>query len=277
MEYLGLSIFCTDEQQAEMLVALLDLQGFEGFEQRDLHLLAYRPSEGFVTQEAVEETLKRWEVEWQWEDIKETNWNAIWEGSFSPVDIDGWCMIRADFHPQPPPGVLDVVITPKMSFGTGHHATTSGMLRVMRTLSWAGKRVLDFGTGTGILAIAAEKLGASDILAVDNDSWALENCRENRLRNACKRVHVVPYEEHPEPWGVFDVVLANINRHVIERHWDLLQSLTKPGARIVLSGFLTQDREAMVTLCKDSGYQIEGIHESHGWLVIQAVRSGEAR
>lgn len=273
MEYLGLCILYKGDEQADLLTALLSRVGFEGFEQQEQQFWAYLPSEGFDMREEVEQLLTQHGFSWHWEQVKETNWNALWEASFSPVHMEGFCEIRADFHPRPEPGVLDVVITPKMSFGTGHHATTAGMLHALQTLEVSGKRVLDFGTGTGILAIVAEKLGAEQVLAIDNDAWALENCRENVIRNDCTHIRVQSYSEVSWERDSFDVVLANINRRVIESHWDLLQECLKPGGSMVLSGFLLQDREAMLGLCQASNCRTKGIHEENGWLVIQLVRA----
>ena len=133
--------------------------------------------------------------------IEETNWNQVWESSFEPVVVDDFVAVRADFH-EPIKGIKhEIVITPKMSFGTGHHATTYMMLEQMGKLDFKDKRVLDFGTGTGVLAILAEKMGAKKIIAIDNDEWSIENANENIKRNNCvavelKTQHYRKYRKH---------------------------------------------------------------------------------
>jgi ribosomal protein L11 methyltransferase len=174
MKHIQLSIEVPEPEQ-EILIAQLISLNASGFEQTDTHLLAYFEEEAFPSYD-VHELLKKFP--YHITTVGEQNWNAAWEKSFEPVVVENFCAVRAHFH-QPIQGVAhEIVITPKMSFGTGHHATTYMMLEQMQQLDFSGKTVLDFGTGTGILAILAEKRGAEHITAMDNDAWSYETYRK---------------------------------------------------------------------------------------------------
>lgn len=171
----------------ELLVPALEAIGFEGFVEEDEVLKAYIPEDKW-DQAAFEQFAQEHLSEEQRKgllrnDLEERNWNEAWESSFEPVVIGDFCAIRADFH-LPVEGVeQEIIITPKMSFGTGHHATTHLMIEYMESLPMEGGSVVDFGTGTGVLAILASKLGAKEVWAVDNDTWSIENAQENVKRN----------------------------------------------------------------------------------------------
>jgi ribosomal protein L11 methyltransferase len=160
------------EEWQEVLIALLTEIGYEGFEQEEALLKAFINKDAF-DRAALEALLGEYGVEYEEQEIGERNWNAEWEANFQPVVVDGFCAVRAHFHPPMPEVEHELVITPKMSFGTGHHATTYMMLQAMRGIDLRGKRVLDFGTGTGVLAILAERLGAAEVVAIDNDDWSI--------------------------------------------------------------------------------------------------------
>src|SRR5689334_11761207 len=177
-KYLRLHFTGINAEQSEILIAELSDAGYEGFEEGLNELKAYIPNENWNEAELIE-VAERVGASWSKELIEETNWNQVWESNFQPVTVDEFVSIRAHFH-EPVKGVKhEIIITPKMSFGTGHHATTSMMVRMMSQIDFHQKKVLDFGTGTGILAILAEKLGASEVVAIDNDDWSIENAREN--------------------------------------------------------------------------------------------------
>jgi ribosomal protein L11 methyltransferase len=173
--------------------------------------------------------------------IREENWNAQWESSFDPVVIPGRLSVRAMFH-KPVEGVeREIVITPKMSFGTGHHATTSLMLEEMLNIPFSGKDVLDFGTGTGVLAILASMAGAKRVMAIDNDPWSMENAAENAAVNGCTNINLSLTDQLPQT-DRFDIILANINRNVILSNTGQLCSLLRPNGILLLSGLLESDR-----------------------------------
>jgi ribosomal protein L11 methyltransferase len=204
--------------------------------------------------------------------IKEENWNAIWESNFEPVRVGDFVGIRAHFHPSFEPAVqYEINITPKMSFGTGHHGTTFTVMQMMAEMDFKGKAVYDFGTGTGILAILAEKLGAATVLGVDNDDWCVENAIENLQNNessviSIKKVESAAQNEH------FDIILANVNRHIIEANMDALSAAGKTGAVLVLSGLLIEDQSAMILLATQNCWIFQKQKEKEGWISLLFTR-----
>ena len=238
--HIQVSIQTTEWQ--EVLIALMAEIGYEGFEQEEGVLKAFI-KEGAFDRKALDTLLAVYGVGYTEQRIEEKNWNAEWEANFQPVVVDGFCAIRAHFHP-PMPGVEhELVITPKMSFGTGHHATTYMMLQAMRGIELRGKRVLDFGTGTGVLAILAERLGAAEVAAIDNDDWSIENAQENAATNGCTRISILKQDAVERLEGPFDVILANINKHVIVAQLPALGQQLAAGGVILLSGLLIDDSE----------------------------------
>ncbi|MEJ7767322.1 MAG: 50S ribosomal protein L11 methyltransferase, partial [Chitinophagaceae bacterium] len=186
-DYFEIAITVENEDQKNQLVALLSDIGFEGFQEDNKILLAYAAVDDF-DQVMMESILKTYNLSYLQSVIKPKNWNEEWEAGFEPVIIHDFCAIRASFH-SPVAGVShEIIITPKMSFGTGHHATTYMMIEAMSVLNFTGMKVLDFGTGTGVLAILASKMGAAVIEAVDYDEWSIENGRENIVRNNCSNI-----------------------------------------------------------------------------------------
>ena len=204
--------------------------------------------------------------------IKEENWNAIWESNFEPVRVGDFVGIRAHFHPSFEPAVqYEINITPKMSFGTGHHGTTNTLMQMMAEMDFKGKTVYDFGTGTGILAILAEKLGASRVLGVDNDDWCVENAIENLQNNesrviSIKKVESAAQNEH------FDIILANVNRHIIEANMEALSAAGKSGASLVLSGLLVEDQDDMIQLALNHGWFFQKQKQMEGWISLLFTR-----
>ncbi len=231
----------------DKLIACLSLLDFDGFEENDEHLISYS-SEEKVNEEELNDLFKQFNCRYSKSILPAKNWNTEWESSFSPVLINSFCVIRAHFH-LPVPGVEhDIIITPKMSFGTGHHATTYLMLQEMSKLDFKKKLVADFGTGTGVLSILAEKLGSKHIWAIDNDSWSIENARENFERNSCKSITLIESSSFKIS-KEFDIILANINKNVILQNLEsLITSLNNKG-KILLSGLLKEDEEEILTAC----------------------------
>lgn len=254
VKYTGLS-----PDQQDLLIGLLTQAGYEGFEEGQGFLAAYIPQENFD-----ESVLKNIETQQQVkgsrEIIEERNWNEEWEKNFEPVVIGSFCAVRASFH-RPVSGVEhEIVITPKMSFGTGHHATTHLMIDIMQQLPIRGKQVLDFGTGTGILAILAEKLGAAAITAIDNDDWSIENAQENIAVNNCQAIELKK-AENLAGLAQFDIILANINRHVILANMLDLRQHLRAGGVLILSGLLPDD--APVIAEKAAAADLRLIEEKH--------------
>jgi len=226
----------------DLLIAQLNELGYEGFEELDNTLLAYCAEPDFDEQ-ALQQLLAAHGAGYEKNIIAAQNWNAVWESNFSPVVVDDFVAVRAEFH-QPIQGVqYEIVITPKMSFGTGHHATTRMMMQQMQGLSMDGKNIFDFGTGTGILAILAEKLGAANVLAIDYDEWCITNATENTARNNCQKIRLSQADVPPDTDEQFNIILANINKHIILQFLPALNAKLTNNAYLLLSGLLAEDEQ----------------------------------
>jgi ribosomal protein L11 methyltransferase len=198
--------------------------------------------------------------------IANKNWNQEWESNFQPVTVGRFCRIRADFHAPGRETRFEIVITPKMSFGTGHHATTHLMIQAMEELDFDNKAVLDFGTGTGILAILAEKLGAKNITACDNDPWSLQNAAENKQKHDCRSILLTGEEIDSIPM-VYDIILANINRNVLVSQMPVLATHLKPGGLLLMSGFLQDDLDPILNAASNHKMMIYNTMEQNKWIL----------
>ncbi|MGZ8537665.1 MAG: 50S ribosomal protein L11 methyltransferase [Flavisolibacter sp.] len=265
MDSIRIGIEANEEQQ-EILISELSELGAEGFEQTENKLIAYFNPHTLNSYE-VNDLLK--EYKFDISTIKEQNWNEVWESNFQPVTVNHFCAIRAEFH-QPILNVKhDIIITPKMSFGTGHHATTYMMIEQMEDIDFTNKLVFDFGTGTGILSILAEKLGAQKIHATDIDDWSITNTEENAERNNCIRISVYLSPEIPEE--KFDIILANINRNVIVENIPLLKKILHTKGKILLSGLLITDENDIVEACAKQGLTLVKRKERNKWISLLMV------
>lgn len=273
MNHVKLSFHVTAQDHKETLMALLSTLDFSGFEETEQGLVAYT-GEPAYDEAAVQEIAGQLGLAFDKELILQRNWNEEWERNFQPVIIDGFCSVRADFHPKPEGVAYDIVITPKMSFGTGHHATTALMMTFMRELDLKDKEVFDFGTGTGILAILAEMLGARNVLAIDNDEWSFENARENCSRNNAQSVSVQLGTADDVPEGIrFDVILANINRHILLAEMDRMAALLKTGGPLLLSGILPEDVVIIREKAEGAGFVYQQEQTERNWVCMLFIRS----
>jgi ribosomal protein L11 methyltransferase len=266
--YIHLKFAPVDKEVQEILIALLGDQGYEGFEEGVQYLSAFVPEEQWEEANIRELALQFGGLSWTTERIAQRNWNEEWEKNFEPVIVGDFCAIRAHFH-QPQSGVqYEIIITPKMSFGTGHHATTYMMVQYMEKLDLTGKSVLDFGTGTGILAVLAEKKGASHITAIDNDDWSVENAAENIAVNSATNI-VLEKADSLEKIGLFNIILANINKHVLLANMGALQQHLTPGGVIIMSGLLAGDRADIEASAISNGLKIVDEKQQHAWIALQ--------
>lgn len=253
-----------------MLIAQLSEMNFEGFEETETRLKAFIPLTEY-NETAVEETAKHHQLSFNKTIIEETNWNQLWESNFDPVIVDDFVAVRADFH-EPVKGVEhEIIVTPKMSFGTGHHATTYMMMQQMRQIDFSNKTVFDFGTGTGILAILAEKLGAKKVLAIDNDDWSIENALENTSRNNCSAISLEKADS-ADVDNSFDIILANINKHVILDNFPMLVRQLASGGILLLSGLLPEDQDDIFHRNDEYSLQLIQTDVRANWLCIKYVR-----
>jgi ribosomal protein L11 methyltransferase len=236
------------EPGTEILIAMLGEYGFDYFETSEKGFTAYISSECEKQADLSPLSFTDFRFTFSREEIEKKNWNQEWESNFEPITIGGNICIRAPFHDRDPAVTHDLIIMPKMSFGTGHHATTRLMCQAITELDMKSKRVLDMGTGTGVLAILAEKCGSSDILAVDTDSWSVQNAAENFARNDCTNIRLVQGSTEVirnEP--SFDIILANINRNILKAQFPDYADKLKPGGKLLISGFFENDVSELIS------------------------------
>lgn len=270
MDYAALNIAVSEDTQAEILTAELADFPFESFETEAGMLKAYIPLERLAGCRAeVDALLVRSVVAARWETIASRNWNAEWEKNFTPVQVDDRLLIRAPFHEAAPQGVMEVVVMPRMAFGSGHHATTCLMASAVMDLGVLGRRGLDMGCGTGVLAILAAKCGAEQVDAVDIDEWADANCRENIAANGVSdRIIPMRGDVHCIAGRHYDFILANINRNCLLADMPAYAEALAPGGDLLMSGFLVHDVPAICACAEKLGLIVAARRESDGWAAV---------
>lgn len=265
-DYTRYSIVFRSEEEKEILIALLSDWGIEGFEETE-DILYASGNNSMVEEVEIDDYLDKLGYYYTKETVPDKNWNEVWESNFEPVHVDDFVGIRAGFHP-PMQGVThEIVITPKMSFGTGHHATTYLVMQLMRQLDFTNTSVFDFGTGTGILAILAEKLGATEVLAVDYDDWCIANADENIAQNACINI-ILDKGDVPPVKQNFDIVLANINKNIILENLQQLVNNTKNNGFLLLSGLLVADEADILAQMEKYDLDLRKKIEKSGWIAL---------
>jgi len=264
--YIQVSLDLGDKPLGDILIAELTAIGFEGFEELGEVLKAYIP-ENQVDWSAIDLISNQYSLTYSKSTIEKQNWNALWESNFEPVQVGDFVAVRAGFHPEITGVKHEIIITPKMSFGTGHHGTTYSVMQLMESIDFQGKSVFDFGTGTGILAILAEKLGATEILAVDNDPWCIENASENSSINHCNNIDIQLFNTASTNQE-YDIVIANINKNIILDNLALLGKAVKSGGYILLSGLLVMDESDILTACKTLGWVHQRTLTKEGWIAL---------
>lgn len=267
-QYLKIKVSPIDDPSGDMLIAELSEIGFYAFEQQENALICYIKREDFNENDFLKIIGKS---AFESEIIEDKNWNEQWESDFQPVIIDQFAGIRAAFHPPLKDVVHEIVITPKMSFGTGHHATTELMIRLMEQVDFNGKTVIDFGTGTGVLAILAEKSGAEKITAIDNDDWSIANADENFKMNNCHRIELQKCDDLTKAPNA-DIILANINLNILATNaFSIAQHLSRSGT-LLLSGILVQDAdELQKTFKKKSVFKLD-ILKKKEWAALKFIK-----
>lgn len=257
----------------EVLVALLSEIDFESFQEIDSKLMAYIQKDLF-NPEALNVVLTdlaehpEFRFQFKTNAIEQQNWNAVWESQFDPVFVDDQLQIVAPFHNLKAFPGQTIVIEPKMSFGTGHHQTTFLMCKEMFDLDLNDKKVLDMGSGTGVLAILAEKLGAREIHAFDIEPWSVENCDDNSTKNECKKVKSF-HGDIDKVEGVFDVIVANINKNVLKNHIEYYSKMLMTSGTLLLSGFFQSDSDELKNFAEK--YNLSFIHakDKDGWAMLK--------
>ena len=255
----------------DILMVELGEIGYDTFEETPGGLDAYIRSEHFDAAAFSDLlTLRDPHVSVNWTSIEvaDRNWNAEWESSFQPVDVGDQVRIRADFHESISGFAHEIVITPQMAFGTGHHATTRMMVEAMLGLDLKGKAVCDLGCGTAVLAILAEQRGAEQILAIDIDMQAVTNARENVLRNGCTRIDVEKGDAQMLHGKMFDAILANIERNTLLEAMELMFAALRSGGGLLLSGFVPTDRHMLAQRAREAGFTLAERMNEGDWALL---------
>jgi ribosomal protein L11 methyltransferase len=257
----------------EILIAELGDVGFESFVETEEGVNAYIQKEEW--NEAILEDIYilssgEFEISHTFEVIEQVNWNIEWEKNFNPIVVDGECSVRAPFHPKPDT-TYDIIIEPKMSFGTGHHETTHMMIQHILKNDFKDKSVLDMGCGTGVLAILAEMKGAKPIEAIDYDNWCYLNSLENVERNNCEHITVMEGDASLLPGRRYDIIIANINRNILLNDMEAYAKCLNANGTLLLSGFYIDDIPAIQDECSKYGLtQVERL-EKNKWVALKFV------
>lgn len=257
MDYIQVTITCLEEYREILIAELADI-GFDSFLETDSGLEAFVSQEG-LSREALDQLIDRYREPAQLTIsdgiLPKVNWNEEWEKNYDPISVGNLVYVRASFHAPQAGYRYEIVINPKMSFGTGHHATTYQLLALQGKTDHQGKRVVDVGSGTGILAIMAHLLGARQVEAFDIDDWCVDNGNENFDLNDLSTRMGLGTIRQVQPQGPFDLVLANINKNVLLDEMEIYAGLLEPKGLLLLSGFYDQDVADMI--------QAAAVHSLH--------------
>ena len=255
----------------EILIAELGHTGFESFVENEDGVTAYIQKEEFhegILEDVQILSSEEFEITFTSEAIAQTNWNSEWEKNFHPIVVDDKCSIRAPFHEKPNTD-FDIIIEPKMSFGTGHHETTHMMIQYILKNNFNGKKVLDMGCGTGVLAILAEMKGAKPIDAIDYDNWCYLNSLENVERNNCKHITVLEGDAELLKDRKYDIIIANINRNILLQDMAVYANSLKANGQLFLSGFYSEDIPLITSKCNKFDLSHVETLERNNWVALK--------
>ncbi len=259
------------EPGAEILMAELGETPFESFEETENGLSAYIQKQ-FWTENVLNDIYilqsSEFKISYTVEEIEQVNWNEEWEKNFEPIEVDGLCRVRAPFH-EYKEVKYDIIIEPKMSFGTGHHETTHMMIQHLLETDLEGKKTLDMGCGTALLAILAEMKGAQPIDAIDIDNWCYLNSIENAERNNCKHITVYEGDASLLPGKKYDVIIANINRNILLNDMQAYVDCLNKNGILLLSGFYEEDIPAIDASCTEKGLVFAKKHQKNNWVSLK--------
>lgn len=267
--YIGYTFEISPLQPAsEILIAELGELGFESFVETETGVEAFIQKE-FWNEKILEDVFilgsEEFEIIYSNKEIEQINWNEEWEKNFNPIVVDDVCSVRAPFHDKPET-TYDIVIEPKMSFGTGHHETTHMMIQHILRNDFEGKKVLDMGCGTGVLAILAEMRGATTIDAIDIDNWCYLNTLENIERNECKHISAFEGDVALLEDKSYDIVIANINRNILLRDIPLYVNTLNDEGKLFVSGFYIEDLDMITEVCKQNSLSFSLHFEENKWI-----------
>lgn len=271
------TILNAESHHTDLLIDELATLGFDTFEETDLGFKAYIPSEDFDKGQ-VDGCLDLYSdmISFSYEVnlIPQKNWNEVWESNFNPIEVRDQIYVRATFHEPKPEFPYEIIIDPKMAFGTGHHDTTTLMMASMLETNLKGKDVLDMGCGTGILAILASKLGATHLTAIDYDMLCYKSTFENTALNHVKGVRIICGSKEDIPDDVFDVILANINRNILTDQMDRYSEVLKPNGEIYFSGFYEHtDLDIIKEEAQKQGLKYVSHKTSNHWVAAKFIKA----
>jgi ribosomal protein L11 methyltransferase len=275
-DYTEITIHCSEET-SEILIAELYNQGYEGFWETENGFKAYIIKNKFEPQSLnsiISRHIQNGEpVTFTLENIPAQNWNEEWEKNFEPVIIADKFLIKAPFHFVDDIGLTSFTISPKMAFGTGHHSTTQLMIEMMLSTDLTDKKLLDFGTGTGILSIIAEYSGAKEIIAIDNSNEAIDCAIENIQINNCKKIKVSFAEIDQLNFETFDIIIANINRNILTENVLFLSKMLKKGDKLLISGFYENDIQYISSIFEKENLCFKSSKSKNSWVACQYIKS----
>lgn len=278
MDYIELTISISPRNPwSEILTAELAELGFESFMETEDGLQAYGAVKNVDIEHVIKNSLlsaENDEIELRYEQkiIPHQNWNAQWESDFHPVEVEDFLTIVAPFHDKQDKKGMIVEIQPQMSFGTGHHQTTWLMSKALFELEKMPAVVLDMGTGTGVLAIIVEKLGASSVLAIDIEDWSVENAKENAVRNQCSSIETICGDVDLISGKLFGLIIANINKNVLKSHIESYSKALEKNGVLLLSGFFDSDVEELVTFADKFSLSLCKVYSKESWAGIQLTK-----
>lgn len=259
----------------DILTAELGYVGFESFVETDEGVTAYIQEKDW-SEELLDDvdilTNSEFKISFTRKQIEQVNWNEEWEKNFESILVDDICSVRAPFHPKLNVE-FDIVIEPKMSFGTGHHETTHMMIQHILKNEWSGKKVLDMGCGTAVLAILAEMKGARPLDAIDIDNWCYLNSIENADRNHCQYITVYEGDAALLNGKSYDTIIANINRNILLNDMATYAACLKAGGELYLSGFYTEDLEIITAECNKHKFQFVENLKRNNWVAAKFVKA----
>ncbi len=264
-------ITSAEGSSADMIIAQLDGLGFDGFLEEEGYVLAYKEM-GNEGSGDIEEMLRKEGIPAEVVSIiEDKNWNEAWESDYQPVVIGKKLIVRAPFHPAMAGVEYDLIIEPRMAFGTAHHETTEQMLMLIAEMDLEGKRVLDMGCGTAVLAILALKMGAASVLAIDNDEWAYRNSLDNISLNAAAEIEVLQGDASLLENREFDIIFANINRNILLQDIPNYANVLVKQGTLMMSGFYLDDLPLIEEKAKASGLQLESTCVKNNWMAATFI------